>query len=92
MAKKTKITNYEPPFAKDLSMSFAKGQVSPMGACESGGAPYFNCTSGPGILPHCTPGGTPDLSYCGSGGYHAYPACRTGKNAATICFSGQGQQ
>ena len=93
MTKKRKKTNYEPPFAKDISMNFAKGQVHPMGVCKSGGLPYYSCAVGPGIQLPCTPGGTPDVSACSPvGGYHTQPACRTGMVAATVCISGQGQQ
>lgn len=91
MTKKAKTTHYEPPFAKDLSL-IAKGQVSPEGVCKTGSTPYYACTTGPGILPICTAGGTPDSSSCNPGGYHTWPACRVGQNAATICGSGQGQQ
>lgn len=92
MIKKTK--NYEPPFAKDISMNFAKGQVHPMGVCKSGGLPYYDCAVGPGIQPTCVgTGGAPDVSSCSPlGGYHTQPACRTGMIAATVCISGQGQQ
>jgi hypothetical protein len=92
MTKKTKMQNYEPPFAKDISVNFAKGQVSPMGVCKSGAVPYYSCVVGPGVLPSCNPGGTPDTSKCGGGFYHFEPACRVGVVAATVCGSGQGQQ
>jgi hypothetical protein len=92
MTKKSKTTHYEPPFAKDISMNFAKGQVSPMGVCKTGSTPYYTCATGPGILPLCSVGGAADSSACSAGGYHLWPACRIGQNAATICGSGQGQQ
>jgi hypothetical protein len=87
------MKNYEPPFAKDISTQFAKGQVTPMGVCKSGGLPYYNCVAGPGIQPTCVGTGlTPDVSACGGGFYHTEPACRVGVVAATVCGSGQGQQ
>lgn len=92
MIKKPRMTNYEPPFAKDISMQFAKGGVTPMGVCKSGAVPYYACTVGPGVLSACAPGGTPDTSSCIGGYYHTWPACRTGVVASTSCFSGQGQQ
>ena len=92
MIKKGRLTNYEPPFVKDISMNFAKGQVSTEGVCKTGTAPFYTCNVGPSILPTCTTGGTPDVSNCGGGGYHAWPACRGGGSAATVCGSGHGQQ
>jgi hypothetical protein len=85
-------TNYEPPIAKNISANFAKGQVSPQGVCRTGEHPFYSCVTGPGILPVCTPGGTPDTSACGGGFYHNWPACSPGTGAATICGSGHGQQ
>ncbi|MBN2398992.1 MAG: hypothetical protein JXI33_01485 [Candidatus Aminicenantes bacterium] len=92
MRKKERITRYEPPFAKDISLIVAKGQFSPEGVCKTGTAPFYTCITGPGVLPLCGPGGSPDTSACGPGGYHTWPACSPGTNAATICGSGQGQQ
>jgi hypothetical protein len=92
MRKKARTTHYEPPFAKDISLNFAKGQVSTEGVCKTGTAPFYTCNTGPGVLPTCDFGGTPDTSKCSPGGYHAWPACSPGTNAATICGSGQGQQ
>jgi hypothetical protein len=93
MIKKGRLANYEPPFVKDISMNFAKGQVSTEGVCKTGTAPFYTCNVGPSILPACNPtGGTPDVSNCGGGGYHSWPACRGGGSAATVCGSGHGQQ
>ena len=92
MIKKTKMKNYEPPFAKDISVNFAKGQDSPMGVCKTGSAPYYACTIGPGVLPACLHGRHTRhvglwwrlLPYLAR-----LPA---GKLPQPICFSGQGQQ
>jgi hypothetical protein len=86
------MKTYEPPFARDISERFVRGQESPQGVCKSGSLPFYQCVNGPGVLPICDVGGTPDTSACSPGGYHSTPACRTGGVAATICLSGSGQQ
>ena len=70
------------------------GGPSPQGNCSSGPTPYYNCVAGPGYSTgDCSSGPMPnDTSNCNPGGYHTFPACDFGNNAATLCLSGAGQQ
>jgi hypothetical protein len=92
MAEKDMRRLYEPPLARDLSGFGVSGEgPGPLGACKPGTSPFYNCLVGPDFLGQCIPGTTPDTSACTPGGYHTYPACRPGANAATVCLSGLGQ-
>jgi hypothetical protein len=86
------MTKYEPPLARDISMHFAKGNVTPMGACKYGTLPYYSCVAGPVFVGACGGGSAPDTSACNVGGYHFTPSCNFGGSAATICVSGAHQQ
>lgn len=85
-----RIRKYQAPQAVDLSGLGAAGQ-GPLGACAAGPIPHYNCLVGPGFTGTCESGLSPDTSACNPGGYHLYPTCRTGTNAATICRSGAAQ-
>ena len=80
---------YAPPQARDLRGHSVSG--GPLGVCQAGPYPYYNCVTGPGYYPECNPGGTVDVSDCSVGGIHTYPACKGGGVAFTGCLSGAHQ-
>ena len=82
---------YEPPQARNIFATSAKGQVTE-GVCKSGSYPYYDCASGPAFFLDCATGATVDTSACDKGGYHLEPACNQGNSAATVCMSGSTQQ
>lgn len=83
---------YQPPCSINLSEWSVQGQVSPEGNCSNGPNPYYNCVDGPQFIGACSSGTTPDTSDCVAGLYHTAPTCASGGTAATICYTGSGQQ
>lgn len=91
MEKKIEKRLYEPPQAMDLSDIGVNGD-STDGNCSAGPFPYYDCVNGPLYSLECTPGSTVDTSVCQPMGlYHTAPGCKPGQVAATLCFSGSGQ-
>ena len=84
---------YEKPMIRDMFAYTAQGQTNdPHGQCVSGPQPYYTCVNGTAFVGACNPtGATPDTSACGTGGFHTYPACKTGASASTTCISGAHQ-
>ncbi len=93
MTSDNRRLKYEPPKSNDLSSFSATGDdlSRTAGVCKSGASPFYDCVAGNSFLGSCSTGGTPDTSACSPGGYHLYPACGEGSDAATICLSGNGQ-
>lgn len=84
---------YEPPFARDLSISFSSGQNAPEGRCTNGTTPYETCQQGPTPTTTCSPGSIPGVTPdCFDGLTPGGPTCNpTGSVAYSLCRSGTQQ-
>jgi hypothetical protein len=82
---------YQPPRSVALAGQSARGEAEPLGVCQVGPRPYFNCLTGPGFVGACGTGTLPDTSACNAGAIHTFPACKSGGSAFTGCLSGSGQ-
>jgi len=81
---------YQPPRARDLSAFSASGLV-PLGLCDNGPFPYYDCVTGPVFAEECVGGSNVDTSECITGNIHTWSACKDGGAAITGCTSGSGQ-
>ena len=69
---------YQPPKARDLSISSVKGDMNPRGICLSGGTPYMRCRIGSDFS-----GGS-----CNRGIAPQLPKCTAGSTAFVRCWTG----
>ena len=88
--KKSDHLLYEPPRARDLSVTSVTGIV-PLGYCVNGGTPYESCQNGDIFQTGdtCTNGGAPsDDPMCLPGNIPGGPKCTIGSMAQITCVSG----
>ena len=85
MKQKKELPLYEPPRARDLSITMAKGDdVGVTGECYDGPKPYEQCAFGPdpgGQNPACAPWGGDVLGFNCVFGSNAQVECGVGGDA-----------